>query len=222
MPEEIEYPSNYSDMSTDRGFQFEFHCSRCQSGFRTHFNPWIAGTAASVLDAASSLFGGVFNDAANIGNRVRSAAWQNARDEAFKQAIAEIKPSFMQCPRCQAWVCRKQCWNDRRGLCKNCAPDMGVEVSAAQSNKAVQEAWEQAESAREDKIDPNAWKETVRATCPQCGAALPQTVKFCPECGGQVKAKKKFCAQCGSELLPQAKFCPDCGTKVDAASRSDQ
>ncbi len=215
MPDEIEYPSNYRDLSTDKGFQFEFHCARCRNGHRTRFNPWIASTATSILEMAGSLFGGAFRDAANIGNRMRSAAWRNARDEAFKQAIAEVLPDFVQCPRCQSWVCRDQCWNDSQGLCKRCGPDMGVVASAVQSQKAVQDIRQQAQSADQDKVPADTWKDKVRATCPQCGKALPGVVKFCPECGTVIQPVKKVCGQCGMDLLPQAKFCPDCGKKVD-------
>ena len=75
MSEEIEFVSNYSDMSTDTGFQFELYCNRCGTGYRTPFKAWSVGTASSVLETASSLFGGIFNSAANVGERVRSAAW---------------------------------------------------------------------------------------------------------------------------------------------------
>ncbi|MBN2389845.1 MAG: zinc ribbon domain-containing protein, partial [Anaerolineae bacterium] len=64
MSDEIEFVSNYGDLSNDRGFQFEFHCNRCGTGYRTPFQAWAVGTAASVLDTASSLFGGIFGSAA--------------------------------------------------------------------------------------------------------------------------------------------------------------
>jgi len=135
MSSKIEFTSNYSDNSTDRGFQFEFNCDRCGTGFRTRFQPFAAGTISSALDTASNLFGGIFNSAANVGEQVRSAAWQKARDDAFVKAVEELKPDFVQCPRCSTWVCRKSCWNTQRGLCKECAPDMGVEMAAAQASR---------------------------------------------------------------------------------------
>jgi hypothetical protein len=54
----IEFTRNYSDLSTDKGFQFEFFCDRCGTGYRTSFQPFVLGTVSSALDAASSLFGG--------------------------------------------------------------------------------------------------------------------------------------------------------------------
>ena len=120
----IEFTRNYSDLSTDRGFQFEFQCDRCGNGYKTTFQAWTMGSVSGALDAASSLFGGFFNEAANLSERARSAQWRQARDQALVQAINEIKPNFLQCPKCSSWVCKKNCWNQQRGLCKNCAPDL--------------------------------------------------------------------------------------------------
>lgn len=214
MVEQIAFTSNYSDLSTDRGFQFEFQCDRCGSGFRTHFKAWSTGTASSVLDAASSLFGGVFSQAADVGERVRSAAWQRAHDEAFQEAMEEVRPSFVQCPRCSAWVCRKSCWNEKRGLCKECAPDLGVEMSAAQASRSVEEVWSHAAMAEEDKrLGEKEWRQTIRATCPNCGVPLATNAKFCPECGTKLKVEER-CPKCNALLTPNAKFCPECGAKV--------
>jgi membrane protease subunit (stomatin/prohibitin family) len=215
MAETIEFVSNYNDHSTDTGFQFEFHCDRCGTGYRTKFQPSAAGTVSNVLDGASSLFGGVFGQAANIGQRVRSAGWQQSRDRAFSAAIEEIKPNFVQCPRCQSWVCRAKCWNTRRGLCKQCAPDLAVEASAAQASRTVEEIWAHSQVAEEDRamLTEKAFREGIRASCPNCDAPLATNAKFCPECGAKV-ATAAFCAECGSKLLPNAKFCPECGKKV--------
>jgi hypothetical protein len=213
MAEVIEFVSNYNDRSTDQGFQFEFSCDRCGTGYRTKFQSWATGTVANVLDGASSLFGGIFGQAANIGERVKSAGWQKARDDAFSAAIKEIRPSFVQCPKCQSWVCRAKCWNNKRGMCKGCAPDLAVEMSAAQSNKAVEEIWAGAQTADEDKVDPKAWKETIKASCPQCGVALATNAKFCPECGAKISTTQ-HCTECGAKMTPGAKFCPECGHKA--------
>jgi membrane protease subunit (stomatin/prohibitin family) len=210
----IEFVSNYSDLSTDKGFQFEFNCDRCSNGFRTQFRPWAVGSVSSVLDAAGSLLGGVFNTAADVGERVRSAGWQKAHDEAFQEAVQEIRPSFIQCPRCSTWVCRKACWNSKRGLCKECAPDLGVEMSAAQASRSVEEVWAHAKMAEEDKkLAEGNWRETIVASCPNCGAPQATNAKFCPECGTKIKTSEQ-CSQCGAKLTAGAKFCPECGEKV--------
>ena len=214
MAEPIQFVSNYGDHSTDKGYQFEFHCDRCGNGFRTKFKPSVTGAVAGVLDAASSLFGGVFGKAADMGERVRSAGWQKAHDEAFGEAVEEIKPQFAQCPRCSAWVCRTACWNTKRGICKNCAPDLGVEMSAAQASRSVEEVWAHAAMAEEDKkLGKEHWRETIRATCPNCEKPLAKNAKFCPECGTSLKAKTE-CSGCGAKLDPGAKFCAECGEKV--------
>ncbi len=215
MGERIKFVSNYSDLSTDRGFQFEFSCDRCGTGYRTPFKASVTGTVSGVLDAAGSLFGGIFGSAADIGERVRSASWQQARDKAFAEAIEEIKPEFIQCPRCLSWVCRSRCWNDKKGLCKECAPDLGVEMSAAQAARSVEEIWSHAAMADEDRqLGKENWRGTIRATCPKCEAPLAENAKFCPECGEQLN-KVLHCTECGKKLKPGTKFCPECGTKVE-------
>ena len=214
MSETIEFVSNYTDHSTDNGFQYEFFCSRCGSGFRTKFKPWAIATATNVADAVGGMLGGIFGRAADLGNRVKSAAWEKAHDQAYIEAVAEIKPSFIQCPRCNTWVCRNSCWNTKKGLCKQCAPDLGVEMAAAQASKSVEEVWAHAAMAEEDKkLSTENWRENIRATCPKCEKPLETNAKFCPNCGAELKAKA-FCPGCGQEITPGAKFCPNCGQKT--------
>lgn len=214
MSEVIEFVNNYSDHCTDKGFQFEFHCNRCGTGYRTRFKASVTGAVTSVLGAVGSVFGGVFGTAADLGERARSATWQKARDEAFVDAVNEIKPEFAQCPRCSTWVCRKSCWNLKKGLCKQCAPDLGVEMAAAQASRSVEEVWRHAAMAEEDKkLSTENWRETIRASCPKCEAPLATNAKFCPECGEKLKGAA-HCAECGAKLTPNAKFCPDCGNPV--------
>jgi membrane protease subunit (stomatin/prohibitin family) len=214
MDDKIEFTTNYSDLSTEKGFQFEFNCDRCGTGYRTRFQPLAAGTISSALETASSLFGGVFSSAANVGEHVRSAAWEKAHDQAFVKAAEEVKSDFVQCPRCSAWVCTKSCWNSQRGLCKECAPDLGVEMAAAQASRTTEEVWAHSKVAEEDRemLKDESWRAGVRATCPKCNAPLAKNVKFCPECGAPIKADK-FCTKCGAKLEAGAKFCADCGTK---------
>ncbi len=211
----IEFTRNYSDLSTDRGFQFEFQCNRCGNGYKTTFQAWTMGTVSGALDAASSLFGGVLNQAANLGERARSATWQQARDKAMVEAIQEIKPNFVQCPKCSSWVCKKNCWNQQRGLCKNCAPDLAVEISAQQSAKALDQIQTSIGIDAEDaKLIGSVGNTNVQASCPNCHAPLASNAKFCPECAAAIQADK-FCTKCGAKLAPGAKFCAECGTKQE-------
>lgn len=212
----IEFTRNYADQCTDKGFQFEFYCNRCGSGYRTQFAPFALGTVSSAMDAANSLFGGIFGQAANLTERARSAAWQKAHDDAFVKSMEELRPDFIQCPHCSGWVCRKNCWNAQKGLCKNCAPDLGVEMAAAQASRTREKVWESAQVSEEDTqqaTNAATWKAGVRAACPNCNAPLAGNVKFCPECGAKIQ-QQAHCTECGSKLLPGAKFCPDCGAKV--------
>jgi len=175
----------------------------------------VLGTVSTALDAANRLFGGVFGRAADLGERARSATWEKAHDDAFVAASEELKPDFIQCPRCSSWVCKKSCWNARRGLCKECAPDIQVEKAAAQARKTSQAVWENAQTAEEDaeEIAPAKFKKSLRATCPSCNAPLPKGVKFCPECGAKIEVEA-HCTECDAKLLPGSKFCPECSAKV--------
>lgn len=214
MSKKIEFVQNYSDLSTQKGFQFEFYCNRCGSGFRTGFKPSVTGKVSGVLDAANSVFGGIFGRAADIGDRIHSAGWEKAHDEAFEEALKELKPEFIQCPRCSSWVCRSSCWNTKKGLCKECAPDLGVEMSAAQASRSVEEVWAHACMSDEDKkLSKENWQETIKATCPKCEKPLASNAKFCPECGASL-INKEFCPECGAKLNPGAKFCQECGQKI--------
>jgi len=192
MSEKFEFTKNNNDLSTDSGFQFEFVCERCGTGYRSTFKEFMLGKAAGILDIASNIFGGALGRASSVGHQVKSAAWEKAHDGAFREAITEMKPDFIQCPRCSTWVCRKACWNGKKGLCKQCAPDLGVEMAAAQASRSVEEVWAHAKMAEEDK------------------KPLAKPCKFCPECGGAIGSDLK-CGKCGAKLEAGAKFCPECG-----------
>lgn len=214
MSEKIEIVNNYSDLSTNEGFQFEFYCNRCGKGYRTKFKPSISGKVNGVLDTASGLFGGLLGKASYVSDRINSAAWEKEHDDAFTQAMKDIKEDFTQCPRCQAWVCKDKCWNEKRGLCKDCSPGLGVEMSAAQASRSVEEVWAHAKMADEDKIlSQDNWKDTIVASCPNCNTSLTTNAKFCPECGTMLNVKKN-CSNCGAKLEAGAKFCMECGTKI--------
>lgn len=211
----IEFTRNYTDHSTNQGFQFEFYCDRCGTGFRTHFQASALGVVSGVLDAANSFLGGVLGKAADLGERARSATWEKAHDEAFTRAMEELKPDFVQCSRCSSWVCRKSCWNTTKGLCKKCAPDLGVEMAAAQASRTVEEIWAHSKVAQDDRemLQEKSWREGVRATCPKCNAPLAAKTKFCPECGESIQSQA-HCTQCGAKLGEGMKFCAECGAKV--------
>jgi uncharacterized OB-fold protein len=91
---------------------------------------------------------------------------------------------------------------------------MGVEMSAAQASRSVEEVWAHAKMAAEDKkLAEGNWRETIVASCPKCGAPQATNAKFCPECGAKIKTSDS-CSKCGAALTAGAKFCPECGEKT--------
>src|SRR2546428_77923 len=56
----IEFTGNYQDLSTDKGYQFKFFCEKCGNGYMSSFKTSAMGMAASAVEVASSLFGGIF------------------------------------------------------------------------------------------------------------------------------------------------------------------
>lgn len=203
----IKFTRNHQDRCTDNGFQFEFYCDRCGNGYESTFQGSATGMASQALDTAANIFGGLFGAAAQIGERAHSVAWQQQKDAAFAKAVDEVKPHFVQCRRCGKWVCKEVCWNKDRGLCKECAPDLEQEYSAAQTEAAIEQAREVARTGT--YVTADKFKETIVATCPNCGADV-KGGKFCPECGKPV-AQKKFCKECGKPVQGAVKFCPECG-----------
>jgi hypothetical protein len=211
MTELIEFTSNYRDLSTDRGFQWEFYCERCNSGYRSKFDASETGLLSEALDVAGGLFGGVVGNIAQASDRVHSVAWERGHDAAFTKAIAEVREFFIQCPGCNAWVCQKRCWNESRGLCLECAPDAAVAAAQAQAETIADQAREEV-AQREYDVSQYTKGDELQAACPKCGAALKPEAKFCSECGTPIKTTK-FCPECGTELEGTVKFCPECGTK---------
>ena len=55
MTEFIEFTNNYQDLSTDRGFQWEFRCERCGNGYRSKFRASATGTISEVLEPVDTM-----------------------------------------------------------------------------------------------------------------------------------------------------------------------
>ena len=91
---------------------------------------------------------------------------------------------------------------------------MGVEMSAAQASRSVEEVWAHAKMSAEDKhLAESDWRQTIVASCPQCEAPLATNAKFCPECGARLNTQA-HCTECGALMQPGAKFCGECGAKA--------
>jgi hypothetical protein len=202
----IQFTRNHTDRSNDVGFQFEFHCDKCGNGFMSTFVPSKVGVAAGFLRAAGSMFGGALGRAGWAGDQVKDVLRGPARDDAFAKAVAEGKQKFHQCTRCGKWVCPEVCWNEKRSLCEECAPDLQEEAASAQAQAAVEQVREKARQAKlVEDVDMSA---PQLAACPHCKARV-EGGKFCPECGKPL-ASKATCAKCGTQF--DGKFCPECGT----------
>jgi membrane protease subunit (stomatin/prohibitin family) len=205
----IQFTKNHNDHSTEKGYQFEFLCDRCGNGFMTEFKPSVTGIAAGALRAAGSLLGGIFGGAGSASHELVDAVRGPARDAAFREAVGEAKPHFHQCPKCATWVC-ETCWNKKRSLCFECAPDIDTELASAQVQATVEQLKDKVRQQDLTK-DLDLTSEAV-ARCPSCGAQA-QGGKFCPECGKPLRPKAE-CSKCGTKVEAGSKFCPECGTKV--------
>ena len=203
----IPFTDNYSDLSTNRGFQFKFMCMKCGNGYMSTYQANPLGTAAAAAQAVSGLFGGIFGRAAQSAESLEQMVAGPQHDSALKKAVEEIRPIFKQCSRCGKSVCEPVCWNKKAGLCESCAPDLDEEISAAQAQAARDQAVEKARSA--DYLGQRDLAQVAAVNCPKCGAKT-QGGKFCPECGTAVSTKKK-CGSCGAEAQGSPKFCPECG-----------
>jgi hypothetical protein len=209
------FTRNYRDYSNESGYQYEFFCDKCGNGHRSSFETSTSGVAASMLKAAGAFFGGGLARAGWSADHLKNAFRGPAWDAAFQRAIEECKPKFRQCTTCGHWVCPEVCWNQARGLCEACAPDLGEQAAAIQAQVAVQQAWVKAAQVDQTRgVDVAGAPAAVGALCPNCQAALAPAAKFCAGCGTPVQAKKKFCDQCGGELDPGARFCSGCGAQA--------
>lgn len=206
----IRFTGNHEDLSTDKGFQFKFYCEKCQNGYMSSFRTSKLGMASSALQAAGSLFGGIFGNAAHGAYEIQRAVGGPAHDAALEEAVEEIAPIFKQCTRCGHWVCEPVCWNRKAGLCENCAPDFDEEMAAAQAEAAREQI-----QLKAREVDWTKQRDVARvsgAVCPACGVKT-QGGRFCVECGTPLNAKKK-CGGCGHEIEGAPKFCPECGQKA--------
>jgi len=197
------FTNNYQDLSDQHGYQFEFRCAICGSGYRSEFQRSALGTAGTLLSGASNLFGGMFGGASNATNTIQDVADRGARDEALKKASAELMPNFKQCPRDHLWV-DDRCWNEQAGLCVNDAPKLASEMEAERVNVELAQMREKMSTQAVFGGDVS----TRATTCTNCGKPVGSE-KFCSNCGTPVGLAK--CAKCGSDLAVGMKFCGNCG-----------
>lgn len=203
----IPFTDNYVDLSSNRGFQFKFHCQKCGNGYVSTFQTNTLSTVATAAQVVSNLFGGLLGQAAQSAQSLEQAVAGPQHDAALRKAVEEIAPTFKQCSRCGQWVCEPVCWNKEARQCETCAPDLDEEIASAQAQAAKAQAIEKAREV--NYLGERDLTQRAPVSCPQCGART-QGGKFCPECGAGL-APKKQCAQCGATAQGSPKFCPECG-----------
>lgn len=206
MPGFTPFSDNYTDLSDENGYQFEFRCDICGSGYRSEFIRSALGTAGSILGGASNLIGGLFGSASSLADRAKDITDRGARDEALKKASNEIMPLFTRCTRCNKWA-DETCINTARGLCVSCAPNLAAELEAERASVELSQM-RQAMAAETVFSGDTSARATVCTTC----AKPVGSEKFCSNCGTPTGHNK--CAQCGAEIAAGTRFCGNCGAKA--------
>src|SRR4051812_40843948 len=72
MGETVPFTSNYTDVSTYDGYQFEFYCRRCGNGHRSAFRPAVTSFGGRIAELGGSLLGGELGSADPAGRHVRA------------------------------------------------------------------------------------------------------------------------------------------------------
>ncbi|HVL89469.1 MAG TPA: zinc ribbon domain-containing protein [Actinomycetota bacterium] len=208
MTDIVRFTNNYSDHSTEAGYQFEFYCMRCGNGYKSGFNASALGIGNKVVRGLGGLLGGRLGGASYAGHELKDLTESQAKDKALRKAVEEVSPLFNQCHRCGSWVCKDICWNDEAQLCVNCAPKLEQEIAGMQQQRRLQQVSEKINES-DYASDVNVERMQV-ALCPHCGAEAQHGAKFCGECG-QTLAVQVQCGRCGTTAAPGTKFCPECG-----------
>lgn len=184
---------NYRDLSiqgmdVSAGFQFEFYCNCCNvTTWRSEFKPNRMGQLTGWITRFAFLFSGM-QKAGRATGAVSAAGSRGAYDEAFEEAQAKARRMFTQCTECKSWACG-DCWDEDRGLCKNCVKSH----SGASRGHGGYE------------VSQDAGPACPNCQCPSSGG------RFCHECGFDMASTHKSCPGCGSVMPRAARFCTDCG-----------
>ena len=226
----IQFVGNYDDLSSERGYQFRFHCDKCGNGYMSRFITSKVGIAGTLLRTAGSIFGGWAGTAGYNSYDVQRMAAGPEHDSALREAVEEGKQYFMQCTRCGKWVCPEACWNGKANLCEGCAPDFAEELAANQAQVMAEAARQQMvdQAQKTDYVSGVDMTAAGQVAAPSVGERAPSTPvcvkckadlgsgKFCPQCGtpATAAAAKQFCPQCGTAAERSARFCPECGGKL--------
>lgn len=232
----IPFTSNYSDVSTYDGYQFEFRCQRCGNGYRSQFRHSVMGFGGRIAALGGGLLGG------EIGSKVQEvgllAQWDRSgtrgstNDKRLVEASQDVAGEFAQCRGCAEWVCRGVCWDDAAGCCVRCVPEQQVDGGAqAQAPYGPPQRYESPQGqgyAPQGYGPPHGrppgYGQPQGYVGPQAGGQ-PQAYSG-PQTGGQPQAYRQppvslrhpgrhpapagaQCLTCGSSV--QGRFCGSCG-----------
>jgi len=201
------FTKNYRDLSDENGYQFEFVCDICGSGYRSEFQRSALGSASTLISGAGNVLGGLWG-ASNATRGAKDFMDRGARDEALKKAANEIMPLFTRCPRDSRWV-DETCWNEARGLCVADAPKLAAEMEAERAHVEINQMRQAMQGEQVFSGDLAA----TATVCANCGKPVGSE-RFCANCGTPTAQAK--CTGCGKDLAPDTRFCGNCGRPVDA------
>jgi hypothetical protein len=216
MAKTVEFVSEMEDLSSEKGYQFTFHCDKCHRGYTSSYQATPLGIAADLLGTAGGVFesfGSIFGKSKQAAKGVQEALGGKTHSDAYAEAVEEVKHQFKHCSRCGHWVCMDSCWNVNAGLCEECAPNVKEEFVFKQTHLTVEQLGQRlSEQDLTKGMDLTTPAQVV--TCAKCGADLAAGAKFCSGCGEPVRSVKgAFCSECGAKLSG-GKFCPSCGKPI--------
>ncbi|MFJ4651805.1 zinc ribbon domain-containing protein [Nocardia sp. NPDC088792] len=213
MSEPVVFTSYYSDESNEDGFQWEFHCDRCRSVYRSPFEQNYFSRGRGALRVLRDLFGDQVKAIDKLSNAADSYSnhWggsaSGTKDKAFARAVEQVKGDFRLCGGCGSWACASNCWNEQVGQCTQCSPQVQHQIAQAQADargSQIREAAYQQNWVQQTDIATPA-----RVTCPTCGSNT-QGGKFCGACGTAL-ALTSNCGVCGHQVQVGSAFCSNCG-----------
>lgn len=103
----------YDDRSTDRFFQFVFHCDKCGEAWESERYPF------SMRDATTKSKGE---------KNARVILWKAEHDAAYERANNEALLQFNKCPKCGLRVC-DSCFSEFEVSCLSCKNSKSKEVN---------------------------------------------------------------------------------------------
>ena len=174
------FTSNYTDLSDENGYQFEFRCDICGSGYRSEFIRSNAGHGGQPPRRREQPHRRLLRQRRPTrADRVKDITDRGARDEALKKAANEIMALFTRCPRCNKL--------GRRDL---------LERGARPVRRAAR------------RTSPPRWRPSApRSSSTRCARRCSAETVFsgdtsarstvCTNCGKPV-GSEKFCSNCGT------------------------